>query len=150
MEDHYPANPSDSSEAVLDQWVASFTANLLKLGYAPAVVRQKRSMVSRFARWVERRRPDPVTIDETTVSAFLAYLKRRKVPRGNWRCTLMDFVEHLRGEGTTVRPEPVHRSSTVPRPKTRISRATPHSGAGFSGPPNKVLWWHVMAFECHC
>lgn len=111
MEDHFPANPSDSSDAVLDQCVESFTANLSKLGYTPAVVRQKRSMVSRFARWVGRRRLDAVRIDETTVSTFLVYLKRHKVPIGNWRCTLMDFVEHLRGEGTTVRPEPVRDDS---------------------------------------
>src|ERR1700751_2640252 len=111
MEDHFPANPSDSREAVLDQCIESFTANLSELGYSPVVVRTKRSMVSRFARWVERRRTDAVTIDETTVSAFLAYLKRRKVPIGNWRCTLIGFLEHLRGEGTTVRPEPVHDDS---------------------------------------
>jgi site-specific recombinase XerD len=68
-------------------------------------------MVSRFARWVGRRRIDAVRIDETTVSTFLVYLKRHKVPIGNWRCTLMDFVEHLRREGTTVRPEPVRDDS---------------------------------------
>ena len=42
-----------------------------------------------------------------------------------------------------------HRSSTVPLQKTRISGATPRNGAGFSRMPNKVLWWHVMAFGCH-
>jgi site-specific recombinase XerD len=74
-------------------------------------VRQKRSTVARFARWVGRRRLDVVKIDEAAVDAFLVHLRRHRVPIGNRRCTLMAFLEHLRGAAMTVRPEPVHDGS---------------------------------------
>ena len=71
-------------------------------------------------------------------------------PRVNFAISQRGATPGLDHLGVQVENEAELRSSTVPRPKTRISRATPHSGAGFSGLPNKVLWWHVMAFECHC
>jgi integrase/recombinase XerD len=111
MRDHFPAAPCDPREAVLDQCVESFTVGLSKLGYCAEAVRQKRSTVARFARWVGRRRLDVVKIDEAAVDAFLVHLRRHRVPIGNRRCTLMAFLEHLRGAAMTVRPEPVHDGS---------------------------------------
>jgi site-specific recombinase XerD len=88
-----------------ERCIETFTADLLGLGYRPAVVRQKRAMVARFAYWVGRRRLDEAKIDEAMVEAFLAYLRRRRVPIGNRRCTLLAFLNHWRARATPVRPE---------------------------------------------
>jgi len=107
MPNHVVAGECGANTSVLERCIESFTTSLSGLGYCAAVVRRKRAMIACFALWVERRRLDVAKIDEATVGAFLVHLGRRRIPIGNRRCTLMAFLEHLRGEATTVRPAPV-------------------------------------------
>jgi integrase/recombinase XerD len=113
MADHVQAAELGSGARVLEQCIESFSAGLSQLGYCAVVIRQKRSMVASFARWMGRRRLDIAEIDEAAVDAYLAHLRRRRVPIGNRSCTLTAFLEHLRGDGTTIRPEPVLDCSQV-------------------------------------
>jgi len=111
MPDHVLAAEHEPRARVFERCIESFTTGLSRLGYCAVVVRQKRAMVARFAHWVERRRLDVAEINEATIGAFLLHLGRRRVPVANQRCTLMAFLEHLRGEAATIRPEPIRDSS---------------------------------------
>lgn len=111
MADHVAAVERDANARVIERCIESFTTSLSGLGYCAVAVRQKHAMVVCFAHWVRRRRLDVARIDEAAVEAFLMNLARRRRPSGNRRCTLMAFLEHLRGEGRTVRPEPQHDDS---------------------------------------
>jgi hypothetical protein len=122
MPDHVQAVARESRARAVVPCVESFTTRLSGLGYSAAVVRQKRSMVASVAHWMGRRWLDIADIDdiddiadideideidEAAVYASLAHLGRRRVPIGNRSCTLLTFLEYLRGHGTTIRPEPV-------------------------------------------
>ena len=111
MPNHVRVAERESRGRAFERCVESFTTGLSRLGYRAAVVRLKRAMVACFVRWVVRRRLDVAQIDEAAIGAFLVHLGRHRVPIGNRRCTLMAFLEHLRGEAMTIRPEPVRDSS---------------------------------------
>ena len=110
MSDHVQAAEQASRARILDRCVESFTTGLSRLGYCALVIRQKRAIVACFARWVERRL-DVAEINETTVGVFLRHLGRCRVSVGNQRFTMMAFLEHLRCEAMTIRPELVGDSS---------------------------------------
>jgi len=101
----------DAEERALERCADSFAITLLQRGYCAGTVRLKRAMIFRFALWIRKRRVIVREIDEADVCAFLAHLHRRAVPISNRRCTLMAFLEHLRREGATVRPERVHEEA---------------------------------------
>jgi len=111
MPDHVPEVERGQGPHVLEQRVESFAARLESVGYCAMVVCQKRATAAAFGRWAVRRRLDVATIDEAAVEAFLKHAVRRRIPIGNRRCTLTAFLEYLRAEGTTVRPEPVRDHS---------------------------------------
>ncbi len=113
MPDQLAPVDCDSRARLLVQCIESFTTELSRRGYCEAAVRQKRATTTSFARWMMRRRLDVVTIDEAVIEAFLVYLGRRRIPIVNRRCTLMTFLEHLRAEATTARPEAVRDDSLV-------------------------------------
>lgn len=113
MPNHFPAIDCASRARLLEQCIESFTTEVSRLGYCKAVVRQKRAMAECFARWMMRQRLDVATIDEAVIETFLVHLGCRRIPIGNRRCTLMAFLEHLRTEAATVRPEPVCDDSVV-------------------------------------
>jgi integrase/recombinase XerD len=108
MSDQVPATECEPRARVS---VESFLTKLSGLGYSTATMRQKRAMVAYFVHWVVRRRLDIAEIDERTVDAFQVHLGRRRIPMGNWRCTIMAFLEHLRDQALTARPEPVRDDS---------------------------------------
>ena len=112
MSDQVPATECEGRAHVLDKCVESFLTKLSGLGYATATIRQKRAMVEYFARWVVHRRFDIAEIDERVVGAFHVHLGRRRIPMGNWRCTTKTFLEHLRGEALTARPEETVRDDS--------------------------------------
>jgi integrase/recombinase XerD len=107
MSDQVPATVCDRRAHVLDEAAESFMTKLSRLGYCKVAMRQKRVMVGYFARWVIHRRLDIAEIDENTVDAFLVHLGRRRISIGNWRCTTVTFLENLREQALTPRPEPV-------------------------------------------
>ncbi|MBN1606180.1 MAG: tyrosine-type recombinase/integrase [Polyangiaceae bacterium] len=94
----------DPRTGVLGPSITSFTRSLLALGYCRLAVRQKRAIVTAFARWAVHRRLVVARIDEATLEAYLLRCRRRGILIGNRRCTLTAFLEHLRAEGITVRP----------------------------------------------
>lgn len=106
MRDHVPAASGDTGQAVLERCVESFASHLSRSGYSALVVRQKRSRAVRFACWARRRRLESGEVDEAVVAAFLVHLRRRRVPIGNWHCTLTAFLEHLRDESVVPRRLP--------------------------------------------
>jgi len=112
MSDQVPASECERRAHVLDKCVESFLTKLSGLGYSTATMRQKRAMVEYFARWVVRRRLDIAEVDERVVDAFHVHLGRRRIPLGNWRCTTKTFLEHLRGEALTARPEETVRDDS--------------------------------------
>jgi integrase/recombinase XerD len=106
MSDHAVAPGREAEERVLERLINSFAEALMRSGYCPAVIGQKRIMVAQFARWLGKRRVPLRRIGETTVNAFLAHWRRRGFQIGNRQYTLIVFLEHLRQVGVTVRPEP--------------------------------------------
>ena len=100
-----------ADEPALESHIETFTAALLGRGYCAGTVRLKCAMLARFALWIGKRRIAVRNFDEATIGVFLAHLRRRGVPIGNRRCTLLAFLEHLRQEGATRRPAPVHDQS---------------------------------------
>jgi len=112
MSDQVPATEYEGCAHVLDKCVESFLTKLSGLGYSTATMRQKRAMVEYFARWVVHRRLDIAKVDERVVDAFHVHLGRRRIRRGNWRCTTETFLEHLRGEAVTDRPEETVRDDS--------------------------------------
>lgn len=97
----------DADKRALARCIDAFSAVLSERGYCAAVIRQKGATVARFAHWLGRRGAILREVDEADVDAFLAYVRRRATRIGNRRCTLKAFLEHLRREGATARPEPV-------------------------------------------
>jgi integrase/recombinase XerD len=108
---HVVGDDRDVGAQVFERCIESFVTSLSGLGYRTVVIQQKRAMVTSFARWVRRRRVDVTKIDEAAVRAFLVHLRRRRISIGNRHCTLTAFLEHLRAEGSTARPEQRHDDS---------------------------------------
>ena len=102
---HVVGDDRDVGVQVFERCIESFVTSLSGRGYCTVTLQQKRAMVTSFARWVRQRRVDVTKIDEAAVGAFLAHLRRRRILIGNWHCTLTAFLEHLRAEGVTARPE---------------------------------------------
>ena len=75
MADHVQVAELGSGARVLERCIESYSAGLSQLGYCAVVIRQKRSMVASFARWMGRRRLDIAEIDEAAVDAYLAHLR---------------------------------------------------------------------------
>ena len=102
---HVVGDDRDVGAQVFERCIGSFVTSLSGRGYCTVTIQQKRAMVTSFARWVRQRRVDVAKIDEAAVGAFLAHLRRRQILIGNWHCTLTAFLEHLRADGVTARPE---------------------------------------------
>jgi len=102
MSDFNPAAEHGCSAGLLDQCLETFTTELTRLGYAAAVIQQKRATAVGFVRWAVDQRLDIVTIDETTIEALLGCSDAYTTLNGNSRCTLTGFLEHLRAEGVAA------------------------------------------------
>lgn len=107
MSDELVTVERDADERALERCAVSFEATLLSRGYSAGTLRLKRAMLERFVAWLRTRQIATYEIDETTVGAFLDHLRRRGIPIRNRRYTLITFLEHLRQEEVTNRPDPV-------------------------------------------
>lgn len=107
MSDQRVLVESDPDNRALARCMDAFSVVLSERGYSGAVIRQKGATVAQFAFWLGRRGAILREVDEADVEAFLAHVRRRVTPIGNRRCTLNAFLEHLRQDGATARPEPV-------------------------------------------
>jgi site-specific recombinase XerD len=78
-----------------------FIEQLVSLGYCRATIRDQRSLVRTFDRWIASHRLSLADVDEGTVDAFLDEpTARRRSQRGS-STTLRRLLAHLRTEGVT-------------------------------------------------
>jgi integrase/recombinase XerD len=99
-EEHEPSGPLDGA-------IASFLKQLQTVGYAKESVRNKRTVVRRFADWLQRRRITFDAINESHVAVFLKRTPGTLPSRLKYKhAALSGFLKYLRRVGMISAPTP--------------------------------------------
>lgn len=82
-------------------WLDSFTDRLSALGYSSGGSRSEVVLAADLGRWMARRKIPAGMLDESVVDS---YVEHRKTQAERRRAASLNFLRHLRAEGTAVPP----------------------------------------------
>jgi len=91
-------------------WLDSFTDRLAGLGYSHWGCRSEVVLAADLGRWMERKKIPARMLDESVVDS---YVEHRKTQRERRRAASLNFLHHLRAEGTVPPPPCVADLSPV-------------------------------------
>ncbi len=130
VQKHEPGGP-------LDDAIVSFLKQLQEAGYAKESVRNKRTVVRRFADWLQRRHLTVPAINESHVAAFLKAAARDTAPAPEIRarCAGRVLEVYLRGIDLIRAPAPCVASPGDDLIRSMCSISTTTAGLA----PNSVL-----------
>ncbi len=83
-----------------------FFEYLRKLGYSPRTADDKRHLLARLGRWLDRREPTDASFDEATLDLFHRSVDRAGYRRRGEAATGRMLLQYLRGLGCVPTPPP--------------------------------------------
>lgn len=96
---------------VLGRHLDEFCQRLEDRGYAAATIRHKIGLLGRLARWMEAKQLDVSDLDEACARSFVAARCRRGLRHRGVEQTVLQMVEHLRGQGVLAQAIPAAEDS---------------------------------------